>query len=152
MSAFKKFLYAIYKLPWAITRPITLGVCLLLVKDGQVLLVKHSYQTGWRFVGGGVKRNETLEQAARREAREEIGAELGKLELFGVFTGFYESKSDHTVVFQCTDFTYTGKKDFEIEQSGFFSLDSLPADILLGPKSRIQEYLQGQDRPKYGYW
>ena len=152
MSAFKKFLYAIYKLPWAITRPITLGVRILLVKDGQVLLVKPTYQNGWYLIGGGVKRNETLEQAARREAKEEVGAELGRLELFGIFTSFYESKSDHIAVFQCTDFTYTGKKDFEIEQFGLFPLDSLPADILQGPESRIQEYLQGQDRPKYGYW
>ena len=152
MSAFKKFLYKVYRIRWVVTRPITLGVRLLLVKDGQVLLVKPTYQDGWYFVGGGVKRNETLEQAARREAQEEIGAELGKLELLGMFTGFYESKSDHIAVFLCTNFTYTGKTDFEIEQSCFFPLDALPADIADGHERRIQEYLQGQDRPKYGYW
>jgi ADP-ribose pyrophosphatase YjhB (NUDIX family) len=152
MSAFNKFLYKIYRLQWVITRPVTLGVRLLLIKDGQVLLVKPTYLNGWYFVGGGVKRNETLEQAARREAQEEIGAELGRLELFGIFTLFNESKSDHIAVFECTDFTYTGKTDFEIEQSRFFPLDSLPADIAPGHERRIQEYLEGQDRPNYGYW
>ncbi len=88
MSAFKKFLYSVYRLRWAVTRPITLGVRLMLVKDGQILLVKPTYQDGWYFPGGGVKKHETLEQAARREAKEEIGAELGQLEFLGVFALF----------------------------------------------------------------
>lgn len=152
MSAFKKFLYQIYRLQWVVTRPVTLGVRLLLVKEGKVLLIKPSYREGWYFVGGGVKRNETLEQAVRREAHEEIGAELGKLELVGIFTHFHEFKSDQIAVFKCTDFTYTGKTDFEIEQVCLFPTDSLPSDIAPGHERRIQEYLEGRDGPKYGYW
>jgi 8-oxo-dGTP pyrophosphatase MutT (NUDIX family) len=152
MSAFKKFLYGVYKLPWVVTRPVTVGVRLLLIKDEQVLLVKHTYQNGWYFPGGGVKRYETLEQAARREAREEIGGELGMLELFGIYTLFSESKSDHIVVFKCTDFTFTDKTDFEIEQSCIFPIDSLPADLAPGHERRIHEYLEGQNSPKYGNW
>ena len=152
MSAFKKFLYSIYRLQWVVTRPITLGVRILLVKDGQVLLVKPSYQNGWYLIGGGIKRNETLEQAARREAKEEVGAELGQLELSGIFTLFYESKNDHIAVFTCTDFTVKGKTDFEIEQFRFFPFNSLPADIAPGHQRRIQEYFGNQPGPKYGYW
>jgi 8-oxo-dGTP pyrophosphatase MutT (NUDIX family) len=127
-------------------------VRILLVKDGQVLLVKPTYQNGWYLIGGGVKRNETLEQAARREAKEEVGAELGRLELVGIFTLFYEFKNDHIAVFSCTDFTVTGKTDFEIELFRLFPLDSLPADIAPGHERRIQEYLEDRHRPKYGNW
>jgi ADP-ribose pyrophosphatase YjhB (NUDIX family) len=152
MSAFKKFLYGVYRLKWVVTRPVTLGVRLLLIKDGQVLLVKPSYQDGWYFPGGGVKRNETVEQAARREAKEEVGAELGKLELFGIYDLFYESKSDHIVLFQCTDFTYTGESDFEIEQVRAFPLKALPPDIAPGYERRIKDYLESRDELRFGYW
>ncbi len=152
MSAFKKILYQVYRLQWVVTRPVTLGVRVLMVKDGQVLLVKTTYMDGWFFVGGGVKRHETIEQAARREAREELGAELGRLDLVGIFTHFAESKSDHIAVFKCTDFTYTGKSDFEIERSCFFPLDALPADLAAGHERRIKEFLQGENPPAYGYW
>lgn len=151
MSALKKFLYGVYRLRWVVTRPVTLGVRILLIKDGQVLLVKQSYQNGWYFPGGGVKRNETVEQAARREAKEEVGAELGKLELFGIYDLFYE-KSDHIVLFKCTDFTYTGKTDFEIEQVQSFTLNALPPDIAEGHDRRIKEYLEGQEEPRFGHW
>ena len=152
MSAFKEFLYKIYRLQWVFTRPVTLGVRLLLIKDGQVLLVKQTYQPGWYLIGGRVERNETLEQTARREAHEEAGAKLGKLELIGLFTRFYEFKSDHIAVFRCTDFTFSGKSDFEIEQCRLFPLDSLPADIAPGHDRRIQESLQDHDGLRYGYW
>ena len=61
--------YRIYRLHWRVTRPLVLGVRLILIQDGQVLLVKHTYQPFWYFPGGLVQRGETLAQAAMREAR-----------------------------------------------------------------------------------
>ncbi len=141
MSAFKKFLYQVYKLPWVVTRPVTLSICLLLIKEDQLLLVKPTYMNGWYLLGGGVKRNESLEQAARREAKEEIGGELGKLELVGLYSRFHDFKSDHIALFRCSDFTYTGQHDFEIEQISFFPLDRLPADLDPSQRRKIQETL-----------
>ncbi|MFC0651817.1 NUDIX domain-containing protein [Lederbergia wuyishanensis] len=76
ISIFKKTLYKIYKLKWYISRPITLGVRILLIQDEKVLLVKHTYQNHWYLPGGGVEKSETLERAIRRECKEEIGADL----------------------------------------------------------------------------
>lgn len=153
MSAFKKFLYGVYRLRWAVTRPVTLGVRIMLVKDGQVLLVKPTYQEGWYFPGGGVKRHETLEQAARREAKEEAGAELGKLELLGVFALSTDFKSDHIALFKCDDFSFSGQHDFEIERISLFPLDRLPEDMAAGHQRRIKEYLMDEEtKPNNGYW
>jgi len=91
--------YRANRVRYFLTRPLTMGVKLLLVKDGAFLLVQHSYQRGWHLPGGGVKRGETLEQAARREAREELGATLDELRLAGIYSHFGEYKSDHMVVF-----------------------------------------------------
>lgn len=147
-----RLLYKLYSLQWIITRPIVLGVRILLIKDGQVLLVKHRYQDGWYLPGGGVKRKETTEQAARRECREEVGAEIGTLELFGIFTQFVENKNDHIIVFVGHDFTITPKKDVEIEQAQYFNVNQLPADINPGNKRRVEEYLRGERRLKTGMW
>lgn len=145
-------LYVLIRLYWRILRPITLGVRLVLVQDGKVLLVRHTYQSGWFLPGGGIKRNETLEDAARREAREEVGAELGMLRLLGIYTNFLEYKSDHVVVFACEDFTLTGKTDGEIEAWQFFPLGSLPDDLAAGHRRRIGEYLAGMDASQSGIW
>src|SRR5512141_1147921 len=128
MIGLKRLVSGLYRLRWAVTRPVTLGVRIMLVKNGQVLLVKPTYQEGWYFPGGGVKRHETLEQAARREAKEEVGAELGKLELLGVFALSTDFKSDHIALFKCDDFSYSGQHDFEIERISLFRLDCLPED------------------------
>jgi 8-oxo-dGTP pyrophosphatase MutT (NUDIX family) len=67
------------RLLWHITKPIPLGVRLLLVKEKSVLLVKHTYQSNyWFLVGGGLQRSEILMEAARREAKEEVGVNFGE--------------------------------------------------------------------------
>ncbi len=133
-------------------RPITLGVRVMLVKDGQVLLVRHTYIDGWYFPGGGLKRGETLEAAARREVREEAGVEAGKLEWVGAYSHLIQTQTDHNVLFLCTDFTLTGRHDAEIAEVRFFSLDHLPADLDPGHRQRADEFRAGQPSPKFGEW
>lgn len=88
---------------------------------------------------------------ARREAAEEVGAELGRLDLFGVYSNFLEGKSDHVAVFVCTAFSLTGQTDREIEAFEFFALDSLPDRVSPGTRRRIDEYLAGAG-PHLGLW
>src|SRR4030066_130495 len=95
--------YLVFKVYLFIFRPVHTGVRIMMIKGKEVLLVRQSYMPGWFMPGGGVKRGETLEQAARRETREEIGAEMANLCLLGAYTHFGEQKSDHNVLFLCTD-------------------------------------------------
>ena len=151
MKWLPQLVHAANRLRWRLMRPVTLGVRVLLVKDGTVLLVRHTYQELWFLPGGGVKRGETLEQAARREAAEEVGASLGSLALLGVYTNFFEHKSDHVVVFVCTDFTLAGRRNREIEAQCFYGFDGLPADLAAGHRRRINEYVSGK-WPSVGMW
>ena len=152
MRLLAKLLYTINKIRWRITKPLTLGVRLLLIKDLTVLLVKHTYTNYWFLVGGAVEKNETLEQAVRREAQEEIGAQLKDLTLFGVYSNFIESKSDHIILFSCNDFTVTGTTNHEIAKFRFFDLDKLPEDISPATRRRIQEYLSHEAKPSVTMW
>jgi len=137
--------YYVYEVRVRLTRPITIGVRVLLIENDTALLVRHTYRDGWFLPGGGVKRHETLEHAARREAAEEVGAfEVGTLRLLGVFTNFGEHKSDHVAAFVCIDFAYTGQHDEEIAQIEAFPLDRLPENLSPGTARRIAEYRRGE--------
>ena len=73
---------------YRVFRPVTHGVKVLIEdeRSGDILLVRHCYgdRQIWHMPGGGYRpRGENPEQAARREVREELGLELGRLTHLG---------------------------------------------------------------------
>ncbi|WP_322796527.1 NUDIX domain-containing protein, partial [Tepidiforma sp.] len=64
------------RLRWRLFHPVTIGARVVLAREGKVLLIRHTYRSGWFLPGGGVDKGETLEAAARWEALEEAGARL----------------------------------------------------------------------------
>ena len=147
-----RLLYFGFRIYCFIFRPVSIGVRVMLIQNRQVLLVRQTYMPGWFIPGGGVKRGETLEEAARREAQEEIGAKMGELSFLGAYTHFGEHKSDHNTLFLCTDFTLGKKQDSEIAEACFFSLDALPENLLPGHRIRLDEYRDRRKIPQFGEW
>ncbi|MBX3013189.1 MAG: NUDIX domain-containing protein [Caldilineaceae bacterium] len=145
--------YFLYSLWWRISRPFVVGVRLILIQDDQILLVRHTYQAHWYFPGGAVKRRETLLAATAREATEEAGARLLETpRLLGMYTNFYESKSDHIAVFVCNNFQIGQATDqWEIDACQWFPLAALPADLSPGCGRRLQELAAGPG-PYVGKW
>ncbi len=135
--------YKIVKIYWKIFRPQTLGVNLLLINDGKVLLVEHSYTKGYHFPGGGVKRGEMFDGALKREILEELGLDIYNLQLFGVYQNTKQGKIDTIIVFLSTQPVDLNKAKLssEINRADFYSLDGLPPDISPGCRKRLQEYL-----------
>ena len=55
------------------------GVGVIIKKDGQVLVGKRKASHGagcWHFPGGHLEFNETWEECARRETKEEVGIKI----------------------------------------------------------------------------
>jgi 8-oxo-dGTP pyrophosphatase MutT (NUDIX family) len=114
-----------------VVRPVSFGVRIILIQDDEVLLVRHTYTSGWHFPGGYINRGETPLEAAAREAREEAGAEL--LEppaLVDIYSAFEHGKSDHVAVYICRNFRQQRATDrWEIAERKRFALDALPPQI-----------------------
>lgn len=70
-------------------RPLILvGAGVLIVNEqGDLLLQRRTDNGLWGIPGGSLEINETTEEAARREVREETGLIVGEMTLFGVFSG-----------------------------------------------------------------
>ncbi len=142
MKSLLGFIYRLYRMHWWITRPLVIGVRIILVQEGKVLLVRHTYQRHWYFPRGAVKKGETLLAAASREAHEEAGVVVGETpRLHGIYSSFYEGKSDHIAVFSCENFQIDQATDrWEIDACQFFLLDALPVDLSPACRRRLQEY------------
>lgn len=48
----------------------------VIIKDGKVLLDKHGSDEFWKFPGGRVRDNESLQETAQREAMEELALDV----------------------------------------------------------------------------
>jgi 8-oxo-dGTP pyrophosphatase MutT (NUDIX family) len=149
---FIRLLYHVYRVYCFIFRPVRTGVRVMMIEKGRAWLVRQTYMPGWFMPGGGLQRGETLEQAARREAYEETGAELGEMKLMGVYTSFTDWKTDHNIVFFCENFKFTGKPDNEIAEARAFAFNELPEALWPGHRRRLEEYQAGTANPLFGEW
>lgn len=153
MKLLLPLIYRLYGLTWRITRPLFVGVRIILIQDEQVLLVQHTYEHHWYFPGGAVKRGELLVDAAMREAQEESGVVCRATpRLLGMYMNLFEGKNDHIAVFVCHDFQVGKASDrWEIAACRFFPVTALPAEIAPGCARRLQDYQTGPG-PYVGKW
>lgn len=126
----------------------TLGVRAMLLKEGQVLLVRHTYVAGWYLPGGGVEVGERAHEAVAREANEEAGAVLTHpAELFAIYRNARVDVRDHVALYVCRSFELSGSlklPNLEILDSRLFPVDALPPDATEATRARLREVLGGE--------
>ena len=100
--------------------------------DGKILLVRGRFsRQKWALPGGGVKHNESYEQAVVREVLEEIGLKIHNLRYLGKANS-HESYAKFSVrVFAAHASDYDIKCNFEIMESRWFNRDYLPKEYTL---------------------
>ena len=132
-----------------LSRPMTLGVRMAAInQDGEIMLVKHTYVTGWHLPGGGVDAGESCNEAVIRELTEETGLVPQKQpQIFNIYFNTIASKRDHVALYQCQTLSDGEAKtpDKEIAEARFFPLDNLPSDTSAGTRRRLAEMFEGAE-------
>jgi mutator protein MutT len=107
-------------------------------ENGEIMLMKrrkHPYTGWWESIGGHIEFGEKVEDAAKRELKEEAGVETGNLNFVSVFDHI-EGDAYHRIAM-----TFATKVDNEVtidlkdehDKFKWFSMDNLPKNIIPGP-------------------
>ena len=119
-------------------RIILVGSGVFVYKDRKLLLQRRKDNKCWAIHGGVVDIGEVVEEAAKRELKEETGLTANKLELFGVFSGekmmYTYPNGDEVyivaVTYLCSDFSgELHPEASEVLELKWFDIDNLPEDL-----------------------
>lgn len=105
LGAAYRVLYVLRRAWFLVARPRTFGVRVLIRQrgTGAILLIRHSYGANhlWYPPGGGYRpAREAVEDAARREVREEVGIILGPLDPLGTYQTDKVGNRDTVALYQ----------------------------------------------------
>jgi ADP-ribose pyrophosphatase YjhB (NUDIX family) len=128
----------------------------LIERKGEYLLVqegKEAVRGEWNLPAGGVDENERIQEAARREAKEETGLEVDPESLLGVFVD--ESDGSNATVLVFIFHSSTGDEapetpvDGEILDVNFFSRNEISELDVRVPflKEAIERFESGNSMP-----
>jgi 8-oxo-dGTP pyrophosphatase MutT (NUDIX family) len=120
---------------WQLTRPRHEGAMVAVYIGPALLLVRSSYRIGWHLPGGGVRRGEMPEAAARRELAEEIGLAASALLPAGVICGIWDGRRDRVHFFELrlTELPKLHLDNREIIAARLTSPNELSGMVLTGP-------------------
>ena len=144
ISIFYKLIHSFLKIYWFIFRPKTKGVICLILSGDELLLIRHTYgHSAWTLSGGGLNKNESKEEAVKREVKEELGLDITP-EYIGEFTHHPDYKIDTVSCFVARIEKIEPKIDhLEIKDAKWWHIDNLPEDhslslrrVILMHKSR----------------
>lgn len=111
--------------------------------DNEVVLIKRRNPPhGWALPGGFVDYGESVEDAARREAREETGLTLDLYALLGVYSHPERDQRKHTlsVVFVAfMDCEASLQAGDDAGEAGLFSLQQLP-DLAFDHQQILEDF------------
>jgi 8-oxo-dGTP pyrophosphatase MutT (NUDIX family) len=134
--------FPLARLWWRLRRQPHAGALVAIQVGQALLLVRSSYRIAWNFPGGGIRRGETPEAAARRELSEEIGLmpEAAMLPA-GDACGVWDGRQDRVHFFELHLDRLPGLQldHREIIAAQLFSPDELRGVAVTGP---VAAYLE----------
>ena len=150
-SLLRKTLFRLSILVRAILSPVAFGALALVEREGKVVLVRHSYATGWHLPGGGVKRGEPPDKAVLRELKEELGLTwASEPEFIGIYTRKAWPATNVIALYRVREARFDFKPSLEIREIVLADPTSPPLGTLPGVRRRLLESTGAA--PKDPFW
>jgi ADP-ribose pyrophosphatase YjhB (NUDIX family) len=118
-----------------------IGVFAVIESAGKVLLARRRDIGWWNLPGGGMEDGETVDEALRREVREEVGLNIAIDYLVGVYSK--PQKSEVVLTFWChPDGSEQATTSDEVSETGWFTANELPEPFLPKHRQRLLDALR----------
>lgn len=115
------------------------------IEGGIILIKRKNPPSGWAIPGGFVDYGESLEDAVRREAKEETGLEVKRIRQFHTYS---DPKRDprHQTISTIYIATASGepKAGDDAKEVGIFNKDSLPKEIAFDHRQILEDYFNNK--------
>jgi len=124
---------------------LTVDVIIEVESGGIVLIERRNPPPGWALPGGFVDYGESVEDAARREAREETGLEVELVRQFHTYSAPRRDPRSHTVAV-----VFVGKAAgapvaaSDAANAGVFRADELPEPLAFDHGNILADYFSGR--------
>lgn len=125
----------------------------LIIRDNKILFQRRTDNGQWGLIGGLVEMNETYEEAAIREIREETGLEVRLDSFLGIFHNHNMAWSNgdaaHVISAMFTASIISGepRTDEESYELRFFARDEIPHLFAEDHIAAINAYFRGVRHP-----
>ena len=134
-------------------RTLIMPCACLIIGDGKgnVLLQKRVDDGKWGYHGGAIEIDEAVEDALKREVKEELNIEIDEMQFFGIYSGptyhhIYPNGDETScieIVYVCSK--YHGEFRFqkeEVAKVAWFNRDNLPDNLSDNSRQPILDYLR----------
>jgi len=130
----------------------TPAVAVILMKENQIVLVKRKFEPhkgGWSLPAGFMEYDETAEDTAIREVKEETNLDIRITELFGIYPGFDDPRV-HVVLIAYWGEIVDGHlvPGDDAEEVNFFPLNQLPGNIAFSAhRTILKQLVRDENQP-----
>ena len=127
----------------------------VIVKDGKILLQRRADNNQWGLPGGLLELNETYEDAAIREVREETGLEIKLVSFLGMYHNYEMEWSNgdkaHTIsaIYVAEIVSGEPRIDEESYELRFFSIEEAPECFAEDQIAAMEAYARGIRYPLF---
>ena len=122
------------------------AIGIYIVKGDKILLfLRNSSHAGgtWCPPGGHIEYGEDFIDAARREAKEEAGVDIGEIDIMAVTSDVYESEKRHYITVHTKPRSYKGVPKImepeKFDDMKWFPLDKLPENLFPANKHFLSQ-------------
>ena len=122
------------------------AVDVIIETQGGIILIKRKNPpAGWAIPGGFVDYGESLEDAVRREAKEETGLDIELIKQFHTYSDPGRDPRHHTIsVIYIARAEGKPEAGDDAKEAGIFTRDSLPEDIAFDHRQILEDYFNNK--------